>query len=116
MFTDRAREHVGVAQLVVTPHWSGTATVTDLIDGTPANLTSQVSKGWNLSARQDWVTVQTVGTGIDATLASQLATSPNITAPSTAVAQTTDQSVGQQIAFPGPGGTVVHDHQVRRRR
>ncbi len=104
VLTDRAREHVGIVQLVLVPEWSGTATVTDAIDGTPANLTSQVNKGWDLASRRDWVTVQTVGTGIQASLASQLATSSNITAPSTETDQTTDQSVGQQISFPVTAG------------
>jgi trehalose/maltose hydrolase-like predicted phosphorylase len=104
VLTDRAREHVGIVQLVLTPQWSGTATVTDAIDGTPANLTTQVSKGWDLASRRDWVTVQTVGTGIQASLASQLTTSSNITAPSTETDQTTDQSVGQQISFPVTAG------------
>jgi trehalose/maltose hydrolase-like predicted phosphorylase len=104
VLTDRGREHVGLVQLVLTPHWSGTATVTDAIDGTPANLTSQVGKGWNLPARRDWVTVKTTGLGIEATESSQLGTSSNITAPSTETDQTTSQSVGQQIAFPVVSG------------
>jgi trehalose/maltose hydrolase-like predicted phosphorylase len=104
LFTDRASEHVGVVRLVVVPHWTGTATVTDEIDGTPATLTSQVSKDWNLGARRDWETVQTVGIGINATLASQLATSADVTAPSTETDQSTDQSVGQQVSFPVQDG------------
>ena len=104
VFTDRASEHVGVVRLVVVPHWTGTATVSDEIDGTPATLTSQVSKDWDLGARRDWETVQTVGIGIDATLASQLATSANVTAPSTETDQSTDQSVGQQVSFPVTAG------------
>jgi trehalose/maltose hydrolase-like predicted phosphorylase len=104
VFTDRAQEHVGVVRLVLVPHWSGTATVTDEIDGTPATLTSQAGKGWDAGSRRDWVTVQTVGTGITATLASQLATSANVTAPSTRTDQQTDQSVGQQVSFPVQAG------------
>ena len=104
VFTDRAQEHVGVVRLVLVPHWSGTATVTDEIDGTPATLTSQTGKGWDAGSRRDWVTVQTVGTGITATLASQLATSANVTAPSTPTDQQTDQSVGQQVSFPVQAG------------
>ncbi len=104
VFTDRASEHVAVVRLVLVPHWTGTATVTDEIDGTPATLTNQVSKDWNLDGRRDWVTVQTVGTGISATLASQLATSANVAAPSTETDQNTDQSVGQQVSFPVKAG------------
>jgi trehalose/maltose hydrolase-like predicted phosphorylase len=104
VLTDRGREHIGLVRLVLTPHWTGTATVTDVIDGTPADLTSQVGKGWNLPARMDWVTEKTVGLGITATEASSLGTSSNITAPSMAVDQGTAQSVGQQIQFPVTGG------------
>ncbi len=113
VFTDRAREHVGAVQLVLTPRWSGTATVDDLIDGTadtttssttPPVLTTQVGKGWNLGSRQDWVTIQTLGTAIDATVADQLTTSANITAASAETAQTTAQSVGQTVSFPVTAG------------
>ena len=104
VFTDRASEHEAVVRLVLVPHWTGTATVTDEIDGTPATLTNQVSKDWNLGGRRDWVTVQTVGTGINATLASQLTTSANVAAPSTETDQSTDQSVGQQVSFPVQAG------------
>ena len=108
VFTDRAREHVGVVQLVLRPRWSGTATVTDEIDGTadrvtgpklPPVLTTQAGKGWNLTARSQWVSVKTLGTGITAGLADQLVPSSNITAPSAETDQGVSQSVGQQISF-----------------
>jgi trehalose/maltose hydrolase-like predicted phosphorylase len=104
VLTDRARQFVGLVRLQLTPQWSGTATVTDAIDGTPAILTSQVAKGWVPAARRDWVTVRTQGTGISTALASQLTTSPDVTATTTEVDQSTDQSVGQQISFPVTAG------------
>ncbi|HTU88007.1 MAG TPA: glycosyl hydrolase family 65 protein [Solirubrobacteraceae bacterium] len=109
VLTDRANQYVGLVRLQLTPQWSGTATVTDAIDGTAdttANplLTSQVSKGWNTAGDQDWVTVQTVGTNIQATLASQLQTSSNVLATNTPTDATTDQSVGQQLSFPVTAG------------
>jgi trehalose/maltose hydrolase-like predicted phosphorylase len=109
VLTDRASQFVGLVRLQFTPQWTGVATVTDAIDGTADTtnsplLTSQVSKGWNTAANQDWVTIQTVGTNIDATLASQLQTSPNIAAANTQTDQTTDQSVGQQLSFPVTAG------------
>jgi len=72
VFTDRANPYVGLVRLQLIPHWSGIATVTDEIDGTPATLTTQVGKGWNGAVRRDWVSIRTEGTGISATLASQL--------------------------------------------
>ena len=109
VLTDRASQYVGLVRLQLTPQWSGTATVTDAIDGTAdttANplLTSQVSKGWNVPADQDWVTVQTIGTNLQATLASQLQTSPNVQATTTETDQSTDQSVGQELSFPVTAG------------
>jgi trehalose/maltose hydrolase-like predicted phosphorylase len=106
LLTDRARPHVGLVRLTLTPTWSGTATVTDLIDGTPASLTTETGKGWTASARRDWLTVKTIGTGITAGLASQLATSPNILGTLTPVDQTTNQSVGQQLQFPVEAGSA----------
>jgi trehalose/maltose hydrolase-like predicted phosphorylase len=109
VLTDRASQFVGLVRMQFTPQWSGTATVTDAIDGTADTtnnplLTNQVSKGWNTAANQDWVTVQTVGTNIQATLASQLQTSPNVVATNTPTDQTTDQSVGQQLSIPVTAG------------
>ncbi len=104
VLTDRARQYVGLVQLTLTPHWSGTATVTDEIDGTPADMTSEVGKGWNGAARADWVTVKTQGTGISATLASQLGVGANVAPTTTDIDQTTPQSVGQQLDFPVSSG------------
>ena len=107
VLTDRAREHVGLVRLVMRPRWTGTATVTDEIDGTADTkvasgtpvLTRQVGKTWDLAAHQETVTIGALGTGIDATLASRLAPGPGITAPSTAVDRSKRQSVGQRIRF-----------------
>jgi len=109
VLTDRANPSVGLVRLQFTPHWSGVATVTDAIDGTAdttatPELTSQVAKGWNVAARQDWVTIATKGTGIQATLASQLQVSSNILPTTTQTDQTTDQSVGQELGFPVQSG------------
>jgi trehalose/maltose hydrolase-like predicted phosphorylase len=108
VLTDRAREDVGLVRLTFTPRWSGTATVTDLIDGTPdiktpkkvPVLTRGVAKSWDLGTREDDVTIATLGTGIHATLASQLVPASGITAPSTRVDRGKAQSVGQRVRFP----------------
>ena len=103
VLTDRADEHLGVVQLTVTPHWTGKATVTDEVDGSPATLTDETARGFDAAARQDDVAVTTQGTGIEAAIASQLATSANITATPVEV-DATGQSVGQQITFPVTSG------------
>ena len=99
VLTDRARQYVGLVRLQLTPQWSGTATVTDLIDGTPATLTTQADKGWVTAAHRDWVAVRTEGTNIEAAIASQLGLSANISATTTQVDQATPQSVGQELTF-----------------
>ncbi len=99
VLTDRARPDVGLVRLEMTPRWSGTATVTDAIDGSPATLSTQLGKGWSLSNRLDWVSVQTVGTKITAGIVSQLSTSLNVKGRMIPVDQSVDQSVGQQLGF-----------------
>ena len=104
VLTDRADEHVGLVQLQLTPAWSGTATVTDEIDGSPATLTNQVGKGLTPSTRQDYVEVVTQGTGIHAAIASRLTTSPNVNGTLIEVDSSASQSIGQQVSFPVVAG------------
>jgi trehalose/maltose hydrolase-like predicted phosphorylase len=112
VLTSRALEHVGLVRLTVRPQWSGTATVTDEIDGTPDTkvakgtpvLTRQVGKSWDPAQREDDVTVAALGTGIQASVASRLVPSANITVPSTEADQGKAQSVAQRIRFPVTAG------------
>ncbi len=118
VLTDRALKFVGLVQLRMTPEWTGSATVTDAIDGSPgplaaqagkrgsraAELTDQVAKGFDAATRQDWVSIRAQGTGTEATLASQLGASANVTGSITPVDQQTDQSVGQRLTFPVTAG------------
>jgi trehalose/maltose hydrolase-like predicted phosphorylase len=107
VLTSRALEHVGLVRLTLRPQWSGTATVTDEIDGTPDTqvakgtpvLTRQVGKSWDPAQREDDVTVAALGTDIQASVASRLVPSANITAPSTEADQGKAQSVAQRIRF-----------------
>jgi len=99
VLTDRARPHVGLVRLTLTPRWSGPATVTDAIDGSPATLSTQTGKGWAPSTHSDWVQVMAVGTGIRASIASRITTSANVAATTARVDLATDQSVGQQLTF-----------------
>jgi trehalose/maltose hydrolase-like predicted phosphorylase len=104
VFTDRARAHVGLVRLELTPRWSGTANVTDTIDGSSASLSTQLGKGWSPSTHSDWVSVQTVGTLIRATIASHLVASDNVAGTTAQADQAADQSVGQQMTFPVSAG------------
>jgi trehalose/maltose hydrolase-like predicted phosphorylase len=105
LLTDRARPRVGLVQLTLTPSWSGVATVTDLIDGTPATLTTQTGKGWGTEAqRTDWVSVQTEGTKISVAIASRVGLSADVNATYSETDQSVAQSVGQQLSFPVTAG------------
>jgi trehalose/maltose hydrolase-like predicted phosphorylase len=104
VLTDRAGQFVGLVRLQFTPQWTGTASVTDAIDGTAVTtaqpeLTTQVSKNWDAASSQDWVTIAAKGTNIQATVASQVQARSNVTATTTQTDQTTDQSVGQVLPF-----------------
>ncbi len=104
VLTDRARSHVGIVRLQVTPRWSGMASVTDAVDGSPANLSTQSGKGWSSPTHSDWVSIQSMGIGIGVVIASHLGASGNVKATTAEVDQTTDQSVGQQLTFPVVAG------------
>jgi trehalose/maltose hydrolase-like predicted phosphorylase len=107
VFTDRARPDAAVVRLQLTPRWSGTATVTDLIDGTPATLTSGVAQGFDAAAHRDWETIRTLGTGIVAGLASTVGLSGNTAgATDTRVPSTDPQTVGQQLSFAVTAGST----------
>jgi trehalose/maltose hydrolase-like predicted phosphorylase len=112
VYTDRARPHAAVIRLELTPRWSGTATVTDTIDGTPATLTTGIAKGRDTAAQQDWVTIRTEGTGIIAGLASEVRLGSGVgQSTDTPVAENDSQSVGQQLAF---GVTAGHSYTVTK--
>jgi trehalose/maltose hydrolase-like predicted phosphorylase len=97
--TDRARQYVGVVRLQLTPQWSGTADVTDLFDGTDATLTTEVTRNHQPAERRDSLAVRTLGTGIVATLASQLETSSNVQAATNTPVDGGPQTVGQRLSF-----------------
>ncbi|MGB6163721.1 MAG: hypothetical protein WCF33_13795 [Pseudonocardiaceae bacterium] len=108
VFTDRAQSHLTIVRLELTPRWTGTATVTDLIDGTPATATTLVTKGWNPEDHQLWETVRTQGLGVVAGLASQVRVSPEVpSVTDTPVGGGAGQTVGQRLAFPVTGNRTV---------
>ncbi|MGH3428131.1 MAG: hypothetical protein ACRDQZ_11295, partial [Mycobacteriales bacterium] len=101
VFTDRARIGVAAVRLELTPRWTGTATITDLIDCTPATASTGVTSGWDETAHQYWETVRTRGLGVFAGLASRLRFSESVRSPSfTRVGDIAEQTVGQRVTFP----------------
>ena len=107
VFTDRARPDAAIVRLQLIPRWSGTAAVTDLIDGAPATLTTGIAKGFDAAAHRDWETIQTLGTGIIAGLASTVNLSANAaSATDTQVNSNDSQTVGQQLSFSVAAGST----------
>ena len=107
VLTDRARPDVGLVRLTLIPRWSGTAVVTDTIDGTPASLTSQTDKGWETGSNHgDWIAVRAQGTGVSLAIASRLGLSADVRATSAELDATTAGSIGQQLSFPVRTGRI----------
>jgi trehalose/maltose hydrolase-like predicted phosphorylase len=101
VFTDRALPGVATVRLELTPHWTGTATVTDLIDGTPATETTGLAKGWDPVTHEAWETVRTQGLGVVAGLASRLELGPGAGSPTyTRLGDGIERTVGQRVEFP----------------
>jgi trehalose/maltose hydrolase-like predicted phosphorylase len=113
VLTDRARPHVGLVRLRLTPHWSGTATVADRFDGTPANinvegkkakLSTQVAGGWDADGAGYWQTIRAVGTGVEATLADRTVASANVAATTQPLDGSKHESIGRRVEFPVTAG------------
>lgn len=102
----RARHRVAAVHFTFTPHWSGTARVTGIFDGTSAGLTEQSGKGYDGETAESYETVTTLGTGISAALASRLEL-PSGVAAQTDVFETGElRSVGVQATFEVQAGTT----------
>ncbi|MFB7758632.1 haloacid dehalogenase, partial [Streptomyces sp. NPDC056121] len=71
VLTDRSHAHTGAVRLRVTPHWSGEATVTDLIDGRGARRIAATGGG-PAGKRTMAVGFRTDGTREDGVVASTL--------------------------------------------
>jgi trehalose/maltose hydrolase-like predicted phosphorylase len=114
VLTDRARPHVGLVRLRLTPHWSGSATVADRFDGKPANvdvegkrakLSTRVERGWDADGAGYWETIRAVGTGLEATLADRTVASPNVAAtPQPIDSPPRKASIGRRLSFPVTAG------------
>jgi trehalose/maltose hydrolase-like predicted phosphorylase len=105
VLADQADPHVAAVRLVFVPHWSGTATVTGMLDGTDASLTTQQAKGFDARSGDAYETVTAVGTGIQASLASRLSLPAGVSATVTEVGAGVSESAGQRASFPVTAGT-----------
>ena len=116
VLTDRARPNIGIVTLQMTPLWSGTATVTDAIDGTPANLSTEVTKGWSPDAPQDWVEVQARGDRDPGGDRQPAAHQRKHRRHAHARRSVDGAERRPAVVVPGHGRPDLPDHQVRRRR
>ncbi|MEV5951814.1 discoidin domain-containing protein [Streptomyces sp. NPDC051993] len=80
VLADRVNPHVGAVRMSMTPHWSGEATVTDVLDGRGARRMQQTGGGDRTSGDQSGgrtaptmdVAFRTDGTNVDGAVASTL--------------------------------------------
>ncbi|MGW8381069.1 glycosyl hydrolase family 65 protein [Streptomyces sp. ODS28] len=71
VFTDRAHQHAGAVRVSVTPHWSGSARVTDVLDGRGARRLDAAGGGDRGRGSMD-VAFRTQGSGTPGAVASTL--------------------------------------------
>ncbi|MEU1627556.1 discoidin domain-containing protein [Streptomyces sp. NPDC020096] len=102
VFADRADEHVGAVRLRMTPHWSGQATVTDLVDGRGARMLSPTGAGARPGGRTMRVGFRTDGSGTEGAVASTLRSSADVH-PSQFDQSHQDLTGRQSIGFPVRG-------------
>ena len=112
VLTDRAREHVGLVSLTLTPQWNGKTTVTGLLDGNGASRLTPAGAGVDLSSHTSYVTSRAIGTDFQVAESSTLrsSVSPNS---DTAVGLDQPQTAGEQISFIAhPGQTYTFTKYV----
>jgi trehalose/maltose hydrolase-like predicted phosphorylase len=95
--TDRVHKHAAFTRLRVTPHFTGTFTVTDVIDGHAAEYATATRRGHGDHAATQFVDLRTRGLRVPATVATRL-TGPG-TAPPVPVTQAESRSAAQRITL-----------------
>jgi trehalose/maltose hydrolase-like predicted phosphorylase len=103
VFTDRARKHVGVVSLSLTPQWNGQTTVTGLLDGAGASRLQAAGAGVDLGSHTSYVSSTAIGTGFQAAESSTLQSSV-IAQSDTSVGLDKPQTAGEQISFTARAG------------
>ncbi|KUJ69222.1 haloacid dehalogenase [Streptomyces albus subsp. albus] len=74
----RTAAHVGAVRLRMTPHWTGRAAVTDVLDGRGARRLTQTGGGARPGGRTVDVAFRTDGTKVDGAVASTLRPGPGV--------------------------------------
>lgn len=97
VLADRNAPHGAAVRLRITPHWSGTATVTDRIDGRAARRVTQTGGGAQPGASGAMaVAFRTEGTGVKGSVASVLRTPAGTVRPA---AEARELSATQSASF-----------------
>jgi Glycosyl hydrolase family 65, N-terminal domain len=95
--------HVGAVRLRMTPHWSGDATVTDVIDGAGARRLAQTGGGPRGNASVD-VTFGTETTATAGAVASTLKPGAGVAASSERRGPASDLTASHALTFPVRAG------------
>ncbi len=102
--TDRARSHIAVVTLELTPMWTGKATVSSILDGAGARRLDLVIAGVDLPTQTIYVTSKAKGTNIpvaeSATLRSSCVSSRSVQKPYISGAP------AEQVTFEGQAGKI----------
>jgi trehalose/maltose hydrolase-like predicted phosphorylase len=106
IFTDRARPHVGVVSLRLTPLWTGRASVTSLLDGSGASRLDPVDAGVDLASHTSHVTSKAAGTGTPVAESATLSLPPVRPTADSAAGLTQPQTAGEQVSFTARAGTT----------
>ncbi|MGW8885965.1 discoidin domain-containing protein [Streptomyces sp. NPDC055749] len=104
VLADRERAHVGAVRLTLTPRWSGTASVTDLLDGAGARRLTGTGTGFDAGTSTSRVSFATVGNGIDGTIASTLTHSGSVEPAASKAVEASGLTAGQRLSFPVKAG------------
>jgi len=102
-FTDRARKHVGVVSLMLTPQWSGRTNVTSLLDGQGASRLQPAGAGVDLATHTSHVSSTAIGTGFPVTESATLQFALDRFS-DTAVGLDQPQTAGEQLSFTAHAG------------
>lgn len=99
VFADRARKHVGVVTLTLTPHWSGTLRVTSFFDGAGALRLAPGAAQVNTSRHRTVLTTRTMGTDVVLAQVAQLQVAGGSPTSSTALTAKQPLSAGEQVSL-----------------
>jgi trehalose/maltose hydrolase-like predicted phosphorylase len=111
VFTDRARDHVGVVRLALTPMFTGRLKVTDMIDGAGARRLTGTGRGVQTATHTIHVDARTVGTGIPVSEAATLRYPVGLQVVDHAASVSAPMSAAEQIAFTGRAG---HTYRITK--